>query len=103
MFNSKKPDLSDLPTTAQLVRSTIIAAISALVILVTIVLPAEFGIDPTRIGSLLGLTEMGEIKEQLHHEADEERQLQQQKQSSVLDSLLGLVISTAMLKRHPLK
>lgn len=100
MFNAKKPDLSDLPTTAQLVRSTIIAAAAALVLLVTVVLPAEFGIDPTRIGSLLGLTEMGEIKEQLHQEADEERKSQEQKQSSVLDQLMGLFISTARAQEN---
>jgi len=101
MFNSKKPDLSDLPTTAQLVRSTIIAAAAALVLLITVVLPSEFGIDPTRIGSLLGLTEMGEIKEQLHQEADEERKAEEQKQSSVLDSLMGLIISTAHAQEKP--
>ncbi|MFT6308119.1 MAG: hypothetical protein ACJA0Z_003289, partial [Halioglobus sp.] len=33
-------------------------------------LPAEYGIDPTGVGHVLGLTEMGQIKEQLHAEAD---------------------------------
>ena len=32
-------------------------------------LPAEYGIDPTRIGGLLGLTKMGEIKVSLAEEA----------------------------------
>jgi hypothetical protein len=36
----------------------IIAAVVAAVLLFTVVLPAERGYDPTRIGSLLGLTEM---------------------------------------------
>ena len=35
-------------------------------------MPAEFGIDPTGVGRLLGLKEMGEIKMQLAREADAE-------------------------------
>ena len=69
MFNSQMPDVSDLPTSRQLVRSTLIAAAAAAAILVTIVLPSEYGVDPTGVGRLLGLTEMGEIKVQLAREA----------------------------------
>jgi hypothetical protein len=36
----------------------IVAAILATVLLFTVVLPAEYGYDPTRIGRLLGLTKM---------------------------------------------
>lgn len=54
----------------KLLRSTAIAFVVAMVLLVTVVMPSEYGIDPTRIGRLLGLTEMGEIKEQLHDEAE---------------------------------
>lgn len=61
---------TNLPTTRQLIRSTIIAAIVAALILVAIVLPAEYGVDPTGIGSALGLTEMGRIKVSLAREAD---------------------------------
>jgi len=43
-------------------RSTAVAAAIAGVILFTIVLPAEYGIDPTGIGRVLGLKEMGDIK-----------------------------------------
>ena len=68
MFNSEKPSLDQLPGSAQLLRSTLFAAVAALVILVTVVLPAEYGKDYTGVGSLLGLTEMGEIKRQLHNE-----------------------------------
>ncbi|MGD9799646.1 MAG: transmembrane anchor protein [Parvularculaceae bacterium] len=45
------------------------ALAAAIAILVTIVLPAEYGVDPTRIGSVFGLTEMGRIKMQLAEEA----------------------------------
>lgn len=58
------------PTTAQLLRATFAACAAAVVIFVTVVLPAEFGIDPTRVGTLLGLTEMGQIKTQLAAEAE---------------------------------
>lgn len=53
----------------QLLRSTVIAIGIAALILVTIVLPAEYGVDPTRVGQVLGLTEMGMIKRQLAAEA----------------------------------
>lgn len=69
MFNSQRPRVEDLPTSQQLVKATLFAAATAGVILVTIVLPAEHGIDPTGVGRLLGLTEMGEIKAQLAEEA----------------------------------
>ena len=68
MFNAKKPSLDELPSSAQLIRSTAIAAASAVAILVTVVLPAEYNIDPTGIGGVLGLAEMGEIKTQLAEE-----------------------------------
>lgn len=69
MYNVAPPETHELPTTAQLRKSTLLAIGSALVILITIVLPAEYAIDPTRIGRVLGLTEMGEIKTQLAQEA----------------------------------
>lgn len=62
------PD-STLPSSRALLRSTAIAVVTALVILVTVVLPAEYGIDPTRIGRVIGLTQMGEIKARLAKEA----------------------------------
>jgi len=69
MFNSQMPRLEDLPTSKQLVRSTVIAAVSAAAILVTVILPSEYGVDPTGVGKVLGLTEMGEIKTHLAEEA----------------------------------
>lgn len=72
MYNSNKPTPEELPTTAQLIKSTLIALIAAVIILITIVLPAEYGIDPTKIGRALGLAQMGEIKQQLAREAEED-------------------------------
>ena len=63
----------DLPTSRQLVRSTLVALAVAALLLVTVVLPAEYGIDPTGIGRLTGLAEMGEIKSQLAEEAEADR------------------------------
>jgi hypothetical protein len=96
MYNAEKPSPEELPSTSQLIRSTIIAMVSAAAILVTIVLPSEYGIDPTGIGRALGLAEMGDIKVQLAKEAEEDR-LQSapasaagsDKQSGLVDAIIG--------------
>lgn len=76
MFNARRPSLDELPSTAQLLRSTTIAAVSALVILFTVVLPAEYAIDPTGAGRVLGLTDMGKTKQRLEAEAEADRLLE---------------------------
>ena len=97
MFNSDKPSLDQLPSTARLVKSTVLALLSAIAILVTVVLPAEYGIDPTGAGRVLGLTEMGEIKNELAKEAEEDRKMDRQsgKQSNLIDGFLVLFVSPA--------
>lgn len=70
MYNTDMPTRAELPSTGQLVRSTVIALATAIVLLVTVILPSEYAVDPTGIGRLLGLTEMGEIKQQLADEAE---------------------------------
>jgi hypothetical protein len=70
MHNVNTPPKSELPSSRALLRSTAIAAGVALVLLVTVVLPAEYAVDPTGIGRVLGLTEMGEIKMALAAEAE---------------------------------
>jgi len=72
MYNANKPEASQLPSTGKLLKSTGIAVVIASALLVTVVLPAEYGVDPTRVGSMLGLTEMGRIKMQLAAEAEAE-------------------------------
>ncbi|HSP84325.1 MAG TPA: transmembrane anchor protein [Psychrobacter sp.] len=69
MYNSDTPLQAELPSSKQLMKSTILAAIAAIVLLFTVVLPAEYGIDPTGVGNLLRLTEMGQVKQQLAEEA----------------------------------
>ncbi|GAB5431307.1 MAG: hypothetical protein EpisKO_06770 [Epibacterium sp.] len=96
MHNAPKPNLKDLPTKAQLRRSSIIAGIGAVFIGVAVYMPAELGQDPTGIGSILGLTEMGEIKQQLAAEAAADAELHgSDESSSLMDDILGLFVSTA--------
>ncbi len=75
MYNASKPSSNDLPSSAALLRSTALAILGAAIILVMIVLPSEYGIDPTGVGGVLGLTDMGEIKVQLAAEAEADRRL----------------------------
>lgn len=56
-------------TSGGLIRSTLLAAAGGDAILTLFWLPAEYGIDPTGVGGMLGLTEMGDIKQQLSAEA----------------------------------
>lgn len=56
-------------TPGGLIRSTLLAAAGGVTILMLFWLPAEYGIDPTGVGGVLGLTEMGDIKQQLYAEA----------------------------------
>lgn len=69
MYNTDLPNRAELPSTARLLRSTALAALVAGGLLITTILPAEYGIDPTGIGRALGLTPMGEIKMSLAAEA----------------------------------
>ncbi|MBC8319064.1 MAG: transmembrane anchor protein [Desulfobulbaceae bacterium] len=70
MNNNHRPSDSELPSVAKLIKSTVIAITLAAIILVTVVLPSEYGIDPTGIGNQLGLSKMGEIKVSLAQEAE---------------------------------
>ncbi|MFT5424553.1 MAG: hypothetical protein ACI89L_002349 [Phycisphaerales bacterium] len=74
MHNAKIPPQDELPSKAKLLKSTLLAIAIAAVILVTLVLPAEYGIDPTGIGQRTGLKRMGEIKVSLAKEAAAERE-----------------------------
>ena len=73
MYNTNIPTHQDVPSTGKLIKSTIIAAVTAGIILVTIVMPAEYGIDPTGLGEKIGLKKMGDIKVSLVKEAAEEQ------------------------------
>ncbi len=96
MNNAHKPELEDLPSPERLIRSSIVAAVCGLIILVTVVLPAEYAIDPTGAGRVLGLTEMGEIKRELAEEAQRDEDLHHHDQSSSgFDGLISRVLGLA--------
>lgn len=101
MYNTDIPTRAELPSTRQLIKSTLIAIIAAIVILVTIVLPSEYAVDPTGVGRMLNLTEMGEIRQQLADEAEADRLLDMQRNvttdqsSTLLKGLFGLIVGTA--------
>ncbi len=78
MYNSNIPSDTEVPSTAKLIKSTIIAAVTAGILLITVVMPAEYGIDPTGAGKALGLTRMGEIKTSLAIEASEDAAMDKQ-------------------------
>lgn len=46
---------TDLPSSPQLIRATLLAIAVAGVLLLTVVLPAEYGLDPTGAGAALGV------------------------------------------------
>ena len=73
MKNINIPEDKDVPSTSKLVKSTFLAAIAAGVLLVTVVMPAEYGVDPTGFGETIGLKRMGEIKVSLAEEAAADR------------------------------
>lgn len=90
MYNSEKPSLEELPSSSQLLRSTFLAIVAAMTILITIILPAEYAIDLTGAGRVLGLTEMGEIKEGLAKEVEEDNKTHggNSTQSNAFDKLV---------------
>ncbi len=100
MFNAEKPSLEELPSSAQLLRSTVIAALSAIVILVAVILPAEYGIDPTGVGKVLGLKEMGDIKRELSEEAarDHGAQSRTDPRPIFFDRVFDALVGTAHAK-----
>lgn len=97
MYNSDIPTRAELPTTAQLIKSTILAVVAAAVILVTIVLPAEHAIDPTGIGRVLKLTQMGEIREQLGAEAAADRMKDQNSPLAPRSSLIDRIFADLLI------
>lgn len=115
MFNSDIPTRAELPSSAQLLKSTILALIVAAILLVTVVLPAEHAYDPTGIGRVLKLTEMGEIKQQLAAEAaadkeeganflnDLNKMAPVAPRSSIGTVLMALLVSPAAASERPVQ
>lgn len=83
MYNTNIPSDRELPSTAKLVKSTLLAAVTACILLVAVVMPAEYGIDLTGFGKITGLQKMGEIKMSLAQEAKAEPQPQPSSQATL--------------------
>tara|TARA_B100001989_G_scaffold157610_1_gene112837 strand:- start:986 stop:1597 length:612 start_codon:yes stop_codon:yes gene_type:complete len=88
MYNSNIPSDTEVPSTAKLIKSTIFAAVTAGVLLVTVVMPAEYGIDPTGIGNTLGLKRMGEIKTSLAEEAAQDAKMDKQESVETVQKIV---------------
>lgn len=74
MYNAEIPEKDQLPSSIQLLRATFVALLVSIAILFTTILPANYGVDPTGLGRVLGLTQMGEIKVALELEAAAEEE-----------------------------
>lgn len=59
MIQATSPYQAQAPSGRRLLVTSLIAVGGAALALVTVVLPAEYGIDPTGVGDVLGLTSMG--------------------------------------------
>lgn len=68
----------------RIVKSTVVSVVAAAALLVTVVMPPEYGIDPTGIGSVMGLTEMVEIKTQRAEEPEFDRKATQNAGESLI-------------------
>ncbi len=68
----ESPRDDELPTPRQLRRATVFAVLLALAIALIVVLPAEYGVDPTGLGRRIGLKQMGLLKQELAREAIED-------------------------------
>lgn len=95
MHIAPAPKPEDLPSRAQLRRSSIIALIGAVAIGVVVYMPAELGIDPTGLGRPLGLTDMGEIKQQLAKEAAADAHHGKDDSSFLLEDMFELLVPVA--------
>lgn len=64
----RKPLPEELPGLPRLRLATIATILIATLLIVLIIMPAERGVDPTGIGSMLGLTRMGQLKAALNED-----------------------------------
>ena len=98
MFNSQQPSKKDLPTSTQLLKATVVAIAVAFILIVVVVLPAEYGSDPTGMGKILGLKEMGEIKMILLDESHKESSQQNTTSSIEIDHTEEAMVNNTINK-----
>ena len=68
MLNKENIPKNTLPSYSQLIKSTIFATGITIILFLCVIIPAEYGKDPTGIGELIGIKKMGEIKMNLKME-----------------------------------
>jgi hypothetical protein len=68
MAHITPPRPDQLPSVRRLVWSALAVLLGAAFLIVAVVLPAERGVDPTGLGRMIGLTEMGIIKQEVNAE-----------------------------------
>ncbi len=98
MFNSQQPSEKDLPTSTQLLKATVVAIAVTFILIVVVVLPAEYGSDPTGMGKILGLKEMGEIKMSLLDESHKESSQQNTTSSIEIDHTEEVMVNNTINK-----
>lgn len=64
------------PSSGTLLKTTLVTAIAAVVVMVLFVLPSEYGVDPTGVGAKLGLLDLGDIDAQPANESGTESRSQ---------------------------
>lgn len=64
MNNNNNVDFESLPTTGRLLKATALAAVIAGVLLVAVVLPAEYGLDPIGTGKAMGLDALTPVSDE---------------------------------------
>ena len=87
MYNIADLNRDQLPSSASLIKATAVALVVGGALLITTVLPAEYGIDPTGLGVAMGLTA-------LHIEPETETELAQAS-GNLLGADLGPVWKSA--------
>lgn len=65
-------DANKEPGSGTLLRTTLITATAAIVVTVLIVLPAEFGVDPSGFGARLGLLDLGVVDDESLADTDQD-------------------------------
>lgn len=86
MPNYNRKDSSYFASTANLIKSSLIALLVSIILLITVILPAEYAIDPTGVGRVLNLTQMGEIKMSLAQEAEKEEKMTESMEDPIKES-----------------
>ncbi len=63
-------DTTNSPSAKKIITASVVAFAVAIVVLLTAILPAEFGVDPLRTGELLGLTALSRTNAPIEAQAE---------------------------------